>query len=87
MYVQKEKFCDLLFDKFCLQELEWKERDDEKQLLSKFVKIKGKGVKVRKVVEEMNKLSFMGRRVVLRIDIVMKNKVDVVVNKIQKVKV
>lgn len=69
-----------------LEELEQREREDEKQSLSKPVKIKGKGVKARKVVEEMNKPSPMGRRVVPRIDTAMKNKADAAANKIQKAK-
>ena len=68
------------------QELENKEKEDEMQSSSKPVKIKGK-VKARKVVEQMNKPSPMGRRVVPRIDTAMKNKADAAANKLLKAKV
>ncbi|XP_078324208.1 DNA topoisomerase 2-alpha-like isoform X3 [Crassostrea virginica] len=68
-----------------LEELENKEKEDEMQSSSKPVKIKGK-VKARKVVEQMNKPSPMGRRVVPRIDTAMKNKADAAANKLLKAK-
>lgn len=57
------------------------------QALNKPVKIKGKGVKSRKVVEQMSKPSPMGQRVVPKIDTAMKNKADAAANKLLKAKV
>jgi hypothetical protein len=57
------------------------------QASNKPVKIKGKGVKSRKVVEQISKPSPMGVRVVPRIDTAMKNKADAAANKLLKAKV
>ncbi|XP_048776509.2 DNA topoisomerase 2-alpha-like isoform X2 [Ostrea edulis] len=69
-----------------LMELEQKEKEEEMQALNKPVKIKGKGVKSRKVVEQMSKPSPMGQRVVPKIDTAMKNKADAAANKLLKAK-